>query len=199
MLQLHKGDVVMAKFDYQGLEKNRVYTVVATNDVGCVWVADEYGKHLDFWFAEERFIKQNSRGSAALISTIDLSVGSLVQPIEDYGYLKRDQIYRVNVIEEEHNSIEVETLDGAKIDCTYKVFRFKVAAKDQELPKDNDIEHSPHYSVGKIEVIDFIQDQDLNFALGNAIKYICRCNYKGTKEKDLKKAIQYLKYELEVK
>nr|DAY55487.1 MAG TPA: nucelotide kinase [Caudoviricetes sp.] len=197
MSKFNIGDVIYAKISYQGLQKDAPYKVVGTNDIGCVWVSDKDDKPLNFWFAEERFNEQPSI-SDPLTTTNEISIGSLVQPIEDCRYIKKDQVYRVTVIEEECNSIEVETLEGAKIDCPYKVFRFRPVMKEHQDPP-NDIEHSPHYSVGKIEVIDFIQDQDLNFALGNAIKYICRCNYKGTKEKDLKKAIQYLKYELEVK
>lgn len=60
------------------------------------------------------------------------------------------------------------------------------------------INHPSHYNQGKIEVIEFINDQKLNFNLGNSIKYICRANHKGSKEADLKKVIFYLKYELEL-
>ena len=54
-----------------------------------------------------------------------------------------------------------------------------------------------HYTRGTIEVWDFIRDQDLNYHLGNAIKYICRAGYKESKVDDLKKAIHYLENELE--
>jgi hypothetical protein len=59
-------------------------------------------------------------------------------------------------------------------------------------------ESPSHYTRGSIEVWDFIRDQDLNYHLGNAIKYICRAGYKSSesKEKDLKKAIHYLENEL---
>jgi len=60
-------------------------------------------------------------------------------------------------------------------------------------------EQSPaHYTRGAIEVWDFIRDQDLNYHLGNAIKYICRAGHKSpdTKVEDLKKAIHYLENEL---
>ena len=58
-------------------------------------------------------------------------------------------------------------------------------------------ESPAHYTRGAIEVWDFIRDQDLNYHLGNAIKYICRAGYKGSKAEDLKKAIHYLQNELE--
>lgn len=61
----------------------------------------------------------------------------------------------------------------------------------------NVVQHPAHYTTGKIEVIDFILDQKLGYCLGNAIKYICRCNHKGNRRQDLEKAIQYLKFEIE--
>ena len=59
-------------------------------------------------------------------------------------------------------------------------------------------ESPSHYTRGSIEVWDFIRDQQLNYHLGNAIKYICRAGFKGdnTKAQDLKKAIHYLENEL---
>lgn len=61
------------------------------------------------------------------------------------------------------------------------------------LPKKEDvINHPSHYTRGKIEVIDFIEDQQLPYHLGNVIKYIARAGYKGDKLEDLKKARWYL-------
>ena len=56
------------------------------------------------------------------------------------------------------------------------------------------INHPPHYTSGKIEVIDFIEDQKLNYHLGNVIKYICRAGKKDPEKEieDLKKAEWYL-------
>lgn len=51
------------------------------------------------------------------------------------------------------------------------------------------VSHPAHYTDGKIEVIDFIEDKGLNFHRGNAVKYIARAGKKDpTKEiEDLKK------------
>ena len=35
-----------------------------------------------------------------------------------------------------------------------------------------------HYQRGKIQVWDFIADQDLDFFLGNVVKYVCRAGHK---------------------
>ena len=56
----------------------------------------------------------------------------------------------------------------------------------------NVIDHPSHYNRGKIEGIDFMEDQGLSFHLGNVIKYIARAGSKGDKLEDLKKARWYL-------
>lgn len=66
-----------------------------------------------------------------------------------------------------------------------------------EPVKLNNVDHPNHYNQGKIEVIDYIEDKGFNFNLGNAIKYISRCEHKGKKKEDLEKAIWYLKREIE--
>ena len=53
-----------------------------------------------------------------------------------------------------------------------------------------------YYNRGQIEVWDFIRDQDLNYHLGNAVKYVCRAGHKHSKIEDLEKAIHYLENEL---
>ena len=53
-----------------------------------------------------------------------------------------------------------------------------------------------YYKRGSTDVWDFIREQQLNFHLGNAIKYICRAGYKDSKIQDLEKAIHYLENEL---
>ena len=62
---------------------------------------------------------------------------------------------------------------------------------------NKNVDHPSHYNHGTYEVIDVIEDWNLNFCLGNAIKYIARCAYKGHKKEDLEKAIWYLKRELQ--
>lgn len=75
----------------------------------------------------------------------------------------------------------------------------------QELNKNiksnitDHVNHPIHYNKGNIEVIDYIEDKELNFNLGNAVKYISRCNHKGRKKEDLEKAIWYLKREINTK
>ena len=61
-------------------------------------------------------------------------------------------------------------------------------------PEHDPVNHPAHYTSGKIEVIDFIEDQKLSYHLGNAVKYICRAGKKDPAKtaEDLKKAVWYL-------
>ncbi len=63
------------------------------------------------------------------------------------------------------------------------------------------VKQPPHYFRFKIEPITFIMQNDIPYAEGNAIKYICRWRWKHkTKEaqiEDLKKAKQYIDLILE--
>lgn len=49
-----------------------------------------------------------------------------------------------------------------------------------------------YYKVGKYQVIDLIEKFNLNFHLGNAVKYIIRAGQKDDAAQDLKKAHWYL-------
>lgn len=60
------------------------------------------------------------------------------------------------------------------------------------------ISHPAHYTDGrKYEPRKVISDWGLNFNLGNALKYISRAGRKDNAVEDLKKAIQYLQFEIE--
>ena len=54
------------------------------------------------------------------------------------------------------------------------------------------VNHPPHYKVGGIETIDFIEAKGLDYHLGNVVKYISRADHKDDKLDNLKKAQWYL-------
>lgn len=60
------------------------------------------------------------------------------------------------------------------------------------------IERPAHYVEGrKYEPKDVIRDWELNFNLGNVIKYVSRAGRKDSKIVDLEKAKQYLQFEID--
>lgn len=75
----------------------------------------------------------------------------------------------------------------------------------EEYYRDTMVNHPPHYTDGGIEVIDYIKAKNLDFCLGNAVKYISRAGKKSDADmtqvektiQDLEKAIYYCKKEIE--
>lgn len=65
--------------------------------------------------------------------------------------------------------------------------------------EETSVNHPSHYKSGKMEVIDIIEEFNLNFHLGNSVKYILRAGKKDKNKyvQDLEKAIWYLKREIE--
>lgn len=65
--------------------------------------------------------------------------------------------------------------------------------------KEN-INHPSHYADGRrYEPIDVIEDWNLDFCLGNAVKYISRAGRKEPAKfiEDLQKAVWYLNYKID--
>ena len=55
--------------------------------------------------------------------------------------------------------------------------------------------HPEHYNKG-IETIEYIESWNMNFNLGNVVKYVTRCDYKGAAMEDLEKAKFYIEREI---
>ena len=68
---------------------------------------------------------------------------------------------------------------------------------EYEENKNNLVNNPSHYNKNGIEVIDVIEAYNLNYRLGNVIKYILRSDLKGNKKQDLEKALWYLEREVE--
>lgn len=67
------------------------------------------------------------------------------------------------------------------------------------MAKKETVDHPPHYG-GKdnpYEAIKVIEAWDLDFAIGNAVKYISRAKHKGSELEDLKKARWYITRRIE--
>jgi len=69
----------------------------------------------------------------------------------------------------------------------------KSSIKEEAVDKVN---HPPHYKVGGIETIDFVEAKSLGYNLGNVIKYVSRADHKGSRDEDLQKALWYLNREI---
>jgi hypothetical protein len=90
-------------------------------------------------------------------------------------------------------------------DTTHRVPRFEPEALPEIYgesleERDNDpVNHPSHYTASGIETIDVIEAWDLDFCLGNAVKYISRAGKKDPEKEleDLKKARWYVDRRIE--
>ena len=69
------------------------------------------------------------------------------------------------------------------------------AITDKTDPKEM-VNHPSHYNVG-IETIDYIESWEMNFNIGNVIKYTTRAGFKENELEDLEKAKWYLEREIQ--
>jgi hypothetical protein len=61
----------------------------------------------------------------------------------------------------------------------------------------DNVNHPQHYIRNGLECINVIEAFELNFYRANAVKYILRAGLKNNELEDLKKAVWYLKREID--
>jgi hypothetical protein len=75
--------------------------------------------------------------------------------------------------------------------------RFETEYAKYKTTQPDLVNHPPHYKSGGIETIDFIEAKDLNYRLGNVVKYVSRAGRKNSDPvEDLQKAAWYLQREI---
>ena len=67
-----------------------------------------------------------------------------------------------------------------------------IADLPRQSSRDDAVTHPAHYTQGKIEVLDFILDQNLPYLAGQVVKYVARYRWKSRPVEDLRKARFYL-------
>lgn len=84
------------------------------------------------------------------------------------------------------------------MDSREEAKRYEMMVKARNESSNDSVNHPSHYTDGKIEVIDFIEDKKLNFCRGNAVKYISRAGKKDSDKEieDLRKASWYINREI---
>ena len=104
--------------------------------------------------------------------------------------------------------VDINTIDDPSlIEPGYIIVRFPEyhteprpdnESSSKEETSFDEVSHPSHYTEGrKYEPRKVIADWGLNFNLGNAVKYVSRAGRKGDKIEDLRKAIQYIEFEIE--
>lgn len=83
------------------------------------------------------------------------------------------------------------------LSCDGRIFYRKAGLLVKPAP--DPVNHPKHYTDGRIEVIDYIEDKKLGYHLGNAVKYISRAGKKDPEKEveDLQKAVWYINRKIE--
>ena len=78
--------------------------------------------------------------------------------------------------------------------------RLQAFPRDKAETPDDPVQHPAHYTTGKIECIDYIEDKELGYHLGNAVKYITRAGKKDPAKtiEDLEKAVWYIQRKIKL-
>jgi len=92
------------------------------------------------------------------------------------------------------NIVEASRMSSADLAQVLAKPKLRLASAESDP-----VNHPPHYKTGGIETIDFIEAKDLNYRLGNVIKYVARAEKKGNPIEDLKKARWYLDREIAIR
>ena len=134
-----------------------------------------------------KFIQSNPNAKAADIAKqLGVSVASV--------YIARSKLKKLNA-----TSAKAEGVNIDKVHKPKKVFHEDVtplAFNPADDIKIDLVNHPPHYKVGGVETIDFIEAKGLGYNLGNVIKYVTRADHKGSRKENLEKARWYLDREL---
>ena len=109
---------------------------------------------------------------------------ALPVPQDGEGYVFR-WINTNALSEDAKNALASQLLDTVNPECI-----------TMDEPASDPVNHPSHYKTGGIETIDFIEAKELNYNMGNAVKYISRAEHKGNKKQDLEKAVWYLNREI---
>lgn len=93
---------------------------------------------------------------------------------------------------------EINT-NSVKKTCCLQFIEWLYSEAPEDTSEGDLVNHPSHYTDGKIEVIDYIEDKGLGFCLGNAVKYISRTGKKDQSKEveDLQKAIWYINRKIE--
>lgn len=94
-----------------------------------------------------------------------------------------------------------EKLVNSGVDPRSDEYYKKVDAGMKPLLTHDFVNNPPHYTDGGIDTLSFIEAKDLNFRLGNVVKYVSRAGKKLDSDpiQDLEKARFYLEREIEAR
>jgi hypothetical protein len=111
----------------------------------------------------------------------------------DTVYYAQSTMHKKKVKRAEPKQLELLHMETSSESIRPKI---RLQGNIERQPEVDMVNSPPHYTAGGIETIDFIEAKNLNYNLGNAVKYITRAGLKGDRAEDLQKAKWYIEREI---
>lgn len=134
---------------------------------------------------------------AEIVKTLNVSPQLVYAVARKDGYIRKRKSKLFRAVLETERALKAAL--SAK--STYKLADGSVVKRPEMLPKTDLVNNPAHYTAGGFETLDFIEAKDLNYRLGNVVKYVSRAGKKANSDPviDLEKAAFYLRREIEIR
>jgi hypothetical protein len=128
------------------------------------------------------------------------ATGATVQYVHNIRYMDKKNGVVSAPAEKKKTSWKLLGVSTSKeaIRLKERLVELKVEAQEDIIATHHTdmVNEPPHYKMGGIETIDFIEAKQFGYNLGNVVKYISRADHKGSHYEDLLKARWYLNREI---
>ena len=189
-----------------GISKNRVYTVrwkdanktVKPKKVKSV-EKQVHDIKAEAWKERNPWFGVNEQKTAAALAYHDELLNDGIDPTSDEYWDKVDAKFGSKSNKRQARLTPTQVELAKKLGISNKQYAREITAL-LDCSKTDPVNHPEHYKAGGIETIDFIESKDLNYRLGNVVKYVSRAGKKDSDPvQDLEKAAWYLKREIDAR
>ena len=189
-----------------GISKNRVYTVrwKEAKKTGTPKKVKSVEKQVhdikaEAWKERNPWFGVNEQKTAAALAYHDELLNDGIDPTSDEYWDKVDAKFGSKSNKRQVRLTPTQVALAKKLGISNEQYAREITALFDRSNTDL-VNHPSHYRSGGIETIDFIESKDLNYRLGNVVKYISRAGKKDSDPvQDLEKAAWYLKREIEAR
>jgi len=127
------------------------------------------------------------------------ATGATVQYVHNIRYMdKKNGVASAPAVKKTSWKLLGVSTSKEAIRLKERLVELKVEAQEDIIATHHTdmVNEPPHYKMGGIETIDFIEAKQFGYNLGNVVKYISRADLKGSHYEDLLKARWYLNREI---
>jgi hypothetical protein len=140
--------------------------------------------------------KKKPSGKARFTSPRSKLIQSVFQTVKDIEPIKKQRLSSAESL-----IAELKAVESKPTKLIVRPQHKDAALKMLDMREADLVNKPPHYTDGGVDTLKFIEAKDLNYRLGNVVKYISRAGKKVGSDpvQDLEKARFYLEREIEAR